>query len=240
MAETPDIKKKLLGWMQGALNKVESALEAQTEAPPARKPAPTGSLAGPPARGSGTLPPINRPPVTGPLNRGSDSLVRGSAPEAPRPAAPSPTTPLRSPEEEAAESKKRLGFIMAYMKNPEAEAAFKNKPLVYKILSEERAYQQSQIVLWEAEFKQLPPPAASLGLSEEEIAADPRFDGLEERRAELENRLNTAKTRQSQLFTLMKKLTGVKGKTGGTGFLAPTQLPQRRADDQPFMPDGEP
>lgn len=245
MADQPDLKKKLLGWVQGALNKVESALETQGEetaapaTPPARPASPTGALTGPPARGSGQLPPINRPPVTGSLARGSDSLVRGRAPEAPRAAPASPTSPLRSPEEEAAESKKRLAFIMAYMKDPEGDAAFKDKPLVYRILSEERAYQQSQLVLLEAEFKQLPPSAASLGLSEEEALADARFDGLEERRAELENRLNTARTRQTQLFMLMKKLTGVKGKTGGTGFLAPPKLPQRRADDMPFQSGGD-
>ncbi|MFP5502365.1 MAG: hypothetical protein ACLGIN_07730 [Candidatus Sericytochromatia bacterium] len=220
------LKKTLLGWVQGALHKVEHALdepEAPVEAPAPK--APTGGLKPPgsgplPRPGSGPLPaapPVTRrAPDTGSLNRSTDSLVRASGPLPP----PRAAAPVRTPEEEAAESKKRLGFITAYMKNPQGDPAFEDRALVYKILSEERAYQQAQIVQQQQALKQLPPPAEAMGLTPEEAAEDPRYDDLEARRSAIEERLKTAQSRQTQLFMLMKKLTGVKGKTGGTGFLS--------------------
>lgn len=221
------LKKTLLGWVQDALHKVEHALDVpEGEAAPAPK-APTGGLQPPgsgqlPKPGSGQLPAVppvtRRAPDTGSLNSRTDSLVRASGPlPAPRAAA---SGPLRTPEEEAAESKKRLGFITAYMKNPKGDPAFEDRALVYKVLSEERAYQQAQIVTVQQELKQLPPPAEAMGLTPEEAADDPRYENLEARRSAIEERLRTAQSRQTQLFMLMKKLTGVKGKTGGTGFLS--------------------
>ncbi|MFN3431795.1 MAG: hypothetical protein ACK46X_17810, partial [Candidatus Sericytochromatia bacterium] len=94
-----------------------------------------------------------------------------------------------------------------------------DKPLMYKILTEERSYQQAQILAMTRELDQFPPPAHTMGLSEEEAAADPVYAGLEDRRAALQKQVNTAQTRQTQMFMLMKKLTGKTGKTGGTGFL---------------------
>lgn len=230
------LKKTLLGWVQGALHKVEHALETPPEGAPAEAEAPaaktptgglaltgkvsTGGLALPGQAATGGLAPApgpRRAPNTGSLSNGSDSLVRTGS--GPLPAAKAAPAPARTPEEAAAESKKRLGFITAYMKDPASDPAFRDKALVYKILSEERAYQQGLIVEQQQALKHLPPPAEAMGLTPEEAAEDPRYDGLEERRAALEEKLKTAQSRQTQLFMLMKKLTGVKGKTGGTGFI---------------------
>jgi hypothetical protein len=177
---------------------------------PAQRGANTGELQKP---GSGRL--------------AGDGLSLGnSAPPAPKPAATTGPLPTeRSPEEEAAESKRRLALILAYMKNPEGDPSFKDKPLMYKILTEERSYQQAQILAMTRDLEQMPPPAHTMGLSEEAAAADPVYAGLEERRAALQKQINTAQTRQTQMFMLMKKLTGKTGKTGGTGFLASTEPP---------------
>lgn len=215
------LKKKLMGWVQGALGKLETALDEKPSAPqPSAPPQPqaarpaTGGLnrpaTGPLKGASGPLPGTAQPgaapraAATGNLNRGSDSLVRSAAPAATSsaPLMP-PAPPTKSPEEAAEESKQRMGFIIAYMNDPEGDPLFQDKQLVYKILTEERSYQQNLIVRLTEEAKRLPPNSG--------------------RAVELEAEIGTARTRQGQLFTLLKRLTGVRGKTGGTGFIAKAQ-----------------
>lgn len=224
------------------------------QAPPAPRPG-SGTLGGAPrvaprAAATGDLPalpgnrksdalqlpehrPAQRGPNTSELNKPGSGRLAGdglslgnSAPSAPKPAVTTGPLPTeRSPEEEATESKKRLALILAYMKNPEGDPSFKDKPLMYKILTEERSYQQAQILGMTRDLEQMPPPAHTMGLSEEAAAADPVYAGLEDRRAALQKQINTAQTRQTQMFMLMKKLTGKTGKTGGTGFLAGSDGP---------------
>jgi hypothetical protein len=232
------IKKKLLGWVQGALGKLENALDEkaaapQPQQPPARpgaapgsgalgKPA-TGGLNRPAAPGSGPLKgasgplggqalPGQRAASTGGLARGSDNLVRSTPPAAGPASGPlmPPAPPQKDPEEAAAESKQRMGFIIAYMNDPEGDPLFKDKQLVYKILTEERSDQQNLIVRLSEEAKALAP-------------GDPQA-------IELEAQIGNARTRQGQLFTLLKRLTGIRGKTGGTGFIA------KAADTPPPFP----
>ena len=188
------LKKKLLGWVRGTLGKLEQALDDGPAAPaPMPGPAP-GAAPGAPTR--------PRAPATAQLKNGTDQLSRTPAPEEP-PAAPAPE---QDPAAAAAESQKRMGFIVAYMKDPSSDPAFSDKQLVYKVLTEERSYQQQLVVALTEERRFLVPD-------------DPRV-------AEIDAQMGTARQRQSQLFALLKRLTGVRGKTGGTGFIsAPPEMP---------------
>lgn len=209
------LKKKLLGWVQSAVSKVNEVIEEEQArvAQPARPVAPpaaperalqTGRLGRP---GSDTFARASSAPFGAPPPQpGTDNLERIPAAAAPGVLS---TGPLKTPEEEAAESKKRMAFIVAYMKDPAGDPAFRDKTLVYRILTEERTYQQHLIGLLKNELSALPAPA------------EPPDEAVEECRAEIQARIDAAKTRQGQLFVLMKKLTGVRGKTGGTGFLVP-------------------
>lgn len=232
------LKKSLLGWATGALKKIESAIDEAAATPAAAPPraAQTGELTPPgsgrlsgaqalPGQRAGSTADLKKPassplPGSGQLGKSDGLSLSGPLPTAAPKAPAAPPEPTKSPEEQAEESKKRLKLILAYMKDPESDPVFKNKPLMYRILTEERSFQQAQIVSLGDELEKLPPPASAMGLSEEEAEADPLYAGLEDRRKALQDKLHVCQTRQTQLFTLMKKLTGVKGKTGGTGFLA--------------------
>jgi len=120
--------------------------------------------------------------------------------------AEAPPAEPKLPEDPQAASRRRMAFIVAYMKDPTSDPDFADKPLVYRIFTEEREYQQQLV-------NTLKPQLERLGA-----------DASPEHRAELEHRLKTAQNRQSQLFLQLKKLTGVKGKTGGTGFLSASNV----------------
>jgi hypothetical protein len=147
-----------------------------------------------------------------PLKRGSDAFVRQSRQTAPL--AGQPTTPLPlpelSPEQKAEESKKRMAVIMTYMKDKTAIPEFKDPKFIYKIISDERSYQTAVVGQQEAELREF--------LRSEE-GQDPE---LLARREALEQQIQGTRNRLTQLFMLLKHITGVKGKTGGTGFL-PTE-----------------
>jgi hypothetical protein len=247
-------KKGLMGWISGAVSQLEAKAEsAAAEATGARPvTSPSGPL--PPARHAMPAKPVSSPsgplpPGPGPAKAGSGPLggavrsaslkLPGSGPLraagtgelAQRPATPVATpsgplplvTPLPKGPDEAEEaapeaakpaedpasaSRRRMAFIVAYMKDPAGDPDFADKPLVYRIFAEERDYQQQLVNTLHQQLERLP-------------------DGDAEKRADLEQRHKTAQQRQSQLFLQLKKLTGVKGKTGGTGFLmAPDTLPE--------------
>lgn len=163
-----------------------------------------------------------------PQRRASETGVLGEATN---------TQPLKTPEEEADESAQRLAFILDYMRNPGGNPAFQDKPLMYRILNEERDYQQRRVIDLQNQLRRLPPPPSAMGLSEAEVAGNPQYEGLDERRAELSQALGTARTRQGQIFTLMKRLTGKTGRTGGTDFLVePTEPPRGRTEPLPEPP----
>lgn len=162
------MKKRLLGLVRGALEKVERSLDPQD-------------------------PPRVQARATAPL--------RGSGAQ---------TTPLKTPEEAAADSRKRLALILAFAKDPTGHPAFQDKALVYRVLQEERAYQQAQFNRLSAELQRLPQSSSDLMPQDEATS-----------RSGLVEALQKVKSRQSHLFTLMKNLTGVQGRTGGTGFLVP-------------------
>lgn len=205
------LKKKLFGWVQDTLGKLEQALD---EKPPADKPAAGPTAPAPTRPATGSLPKGHpsapRAAATGQLRSGTDSLTR-SAPAAGSGNLLPPPPPPKDPEVAAAESAERMAFIIAYMKDPEGDPVFKDKQMVYKVLTEERSYQQNQIVRLAEALKALAPE-------------DPEAESLNAQ-------LDTARTRQGQLFTLLKRLTGVRGKTGGTGFIA-------KVAESPPLPGG--
>lgn len=168
----------------------------------------TGLLPGEPA-----VP--GRAPGTGDLATGAAGTGELAAPDAP-PEAPPPepteAAPRPAAEDPAAASRRRMAFIVAYMKDPTSDRDFADKPLVYRIMSEERDHQQAQVGLLQEQLRRL-------------AAAPPDDADAAARREELEAKLKTSQNRQAQLFLQLKKLTGVKGKTGGTGFLVAPDLP---------------
>ncbi len=204
---------------------------------PLNRPGAASSLrlpgAGPAPSGSGLLPPAEptaAPAAEAPQRTDPEAPTQWAQPAADVPPArtraaktgdlpgdpPAPATrasPTRpAAEDPATASRRRMAFIVAYMKDPTSDPDFNDKPLVYRILSEERAYQQSMIGTLQEDLRRL-------------AMAPPDNAEAAERREELDARLKTAQNRQSQLFLQLKKLTGVKGKTGGTGFLVATDLP---------------
>ncbi|GEM_PF-2979257 len=163
--------------------------------------------------GSKETPPVP-PPRSGSLNKGSDAYVRQGRQTAPL--AGQPTSPLLHPEltseQKADESKKRMAVIMTYMKDKNAVPEFKDPKFIYKIISDERTYQTAMVGQLEAEFRELTMSWVGDREAPEFLA----------RKETLEQQMQGYRNRLSQLFMLLKHITGVKGKTGGTGFL-PTE-----------------
>lgn len=204
--------------------------------PPGR--APSGPLpAGQGRAPSGPLPALPARPTSGPLPRpparpGTDTLALGTGR---LPGQPSSTPPPGAEEPpptevptaaEAERSDKRMAFIVAYMRDPSSQPEFQDRPLVFRIVSEERSYQQNRIVRARQAMDALPAEA-------------------QEARAALQMQLDEALGRQAKLFGLLKTLTGRLGRTGGTGFLGkvppvpPPPAPASPGDGSP-LPAEEP
>jgi hypothetical protein len=133
---------------------------------------------------------------------GTGALAK--TPSKPLPAAepaaqPEPAPPELDLDDPVQASRARMSFINAYLKAPSNDPAFQDKAMVYRVMSDERAHQQALVVELMAERKRL--------ADDDPLAA------------ELDSRLKTANSRQGNLFSLMKRLTGVKGTTGGTDFI---------------------
>lgn len=177
-----------------------SAAPSTTDTPaaPVRRAADTGSLVG--KAGSGPLPPGAPPSRSGP----SPTPATRSGPL-------KPPAPALDPQAAAEASERRMAVIVAYMKEP-GHPDFQDKPALYALVTEERSYQQALVAEYNAELKRLAP-------GELPDLDDPAYVEREMRRGELEARIEQCKRRQAQLFSLLKGLTGIKGKTGGTGFL---------------------
>ncbi|HEY9721894.1 MAG TPA: hypothetical protein V6D47_07755, partial [Oscillatoriaceae cyanobacterium] len=186
---------------------------------PVRRAADTGSLAGrapaepspesPAPSRSAPLPGVPAAPRSGPLPGAPGAPRSGPLPA--RSAPLKPAQPVLDPQAAAEASQRRMAVIVAYMKEP-GHPDFQDKPALYALVTEERSYQQSLVAEYNAELKRLAPG---------ELANfdDPAYVEREMRRGELEALIDQCKRRQAQLFSLLKGLTGVKGKTGGTGFL---------------------
>jgi hypothetical protein len=140
--------------------------------------------------------------------------------------------PAPDPVDDPAASTKRMTFIVEYVRNPAGNPSFANAPLVYGILAKEQVYQRRLAARLATELAALPPPGEAMGLTPEEIEADPHFRDMEERRAGLTKRHADASAVQARLFRMMKGLVGKAGLgTGGTGPLAPPPGADSSLDD---------
>jgi len=214
------------GFFGNLFNKVKENMGASQAQPPAA-----------PNRNTGNMQP-NRPP-----HQQSATFVRSTGPLNSPTTAPLPNPPVElTPEQKAEESQKRLAFIMAYLKDPNSVPAFKDPKYVYKIVSDERSYQSEVSGGLEAKlrlFLSQADPYMLMPEDEEIPAFEPGPDGelppevqaildrLEAKRAfqgerwGIEAQLQQSRDVQTKLFLILKQITGVKGKTGGTGFLTP-------------------
>jgi hypothetical protein len=102
----------------------------------------------------------------------------------------------------AAESATRMALILAYVKAPGSRPEFADKARMFKLVTDERTYQQHLAQQAREALDALPEDAEAATREALEAAAA------------------TARKRQAMLFDLLKKLTGVQGRTGGTEFEA--------------------
>lgn len=112
-------------------------------------------------------------------------------------------------EAEAAESRKRMAFIVKYVKDPSAHELFADKTVVYHVFAEERTYQVQLLARHRQALARLGPDARAMGLSEAEIAADPQLAAQEQQRAALTRQIAHTTAVRTQLLTIMARLTGV-------------------------------
>lgn len=124
-------------------------------------------------------------------------------PEAPRKPAPAAqTAPLGTSDQEAALSPRRLVLITDYMEGRLESPELQEPRILYKIVSDERAYQTR--LLFEMQERM-------------------RYEGErmpKEEREKLAARIARNEAIVQNLFRVLKKITGRTGATGGTGFLS--------------------
>ncbi|MBO9539484.1 hypothetical protein J7643_02710 [bacterium] len=188
--------------------------------------------------------PAPKPPVPRAPQNPSSTFVRNTGPLNATPATgPLRTPPItRTPEELAEESQMRQAFIMAYLKDPDVVPEFRDPKYVYKVVSDERSYQTQEVAKLEEKlrlFLQSADPAFLMP-GEDEVPAmelgpdgepSPEAMALIERieakqaflaqREEIEAEIQKIRDFQTKLFLILKNVTGIKKKTGGTGFLTP-------------------
>lgn len=163
--------------------------------------------------------------------QGAPSPAQPAAEPAPTPAGPTFSRQALLDDMELAEqeqqdaSRQRIAFIVAYVKAPDSNPLFADRPLMYKIMTHERTFQQKLLAEANAALAQLPPPPSELGMSAEEVAADLRLVAQELRRNTLKKQASDAGTLQTQIFKLLQHLTGVKNAAGGVDFLPPEEAP---------------
>lgn len=208
------------GFFGGLFDKMKSGMGAAPQQPAPKAPAPRPQQ-NPSATFTRNTGPLATTPATGPL----------TAPPIPR-----------TPEELAEESQLRQAFIMAYLRDPDAVPEFRDPKYVYKVVSDERSYQTQVCAKLEENLRQflqaadpafLMPgedevPAMELGPdgnpSPEALALIEKLEAKREfqaKREELEAEIQKIRDFQTRLFLILKNVTGIKKKTGGTGFLNP-------------------
>ncbi|MDB5101390.1 MAG: hypothetical protein JWM80_5811 [Cyanobacteria bacterium RYN_339] len=148
-------------------------------------------------------PPTQKATPTPAPNPGADAAVKAAAEAQAR---------TRQDDQAAKASKQRMAFIMNYLKNPKGDPLFDDQKVVYQVLTDERSYLQNQIVALVTTRRATTNPTAA---------------------AELDAKIQGARDMQNRIFALLKRVSGVSGKTGGSGFLAPLAEPtaDQTADD---------
>ena len=146
---------------------------------PAKKPEPTNQ------DGFKRTAKISRPKVTGGLSEGRTTarlnVAAGAAP----------------PEREL--SPRRLAMIEDYMNGEFRLELMKDPAYMYKIVSDERAYQTRLLFEWKNRLESMP-------------AGSPKAE-------ELQAKIKRAQSIATNLFQVLKRITGTEGSTGGTDFL---------------------
>ncbi|MEB3299250.1 MAG: hypothetical protein VKO21_07170 [Candidatus Sericytochromatia bacterium] len=144
------------------------------------------------------------------------------------------------PPDEASEE--RLSFLDAFFAGPTSSRLFQDAKYMYKVVSDERNHQVNCVLRLASAVRELESDMDEEDLADEPVpipALPPGPDGepdpavmeavrLQEARSakvaerqRLIQERDRAQGRADLLFRLMKQLTGKKGRTGGTGFLAP-------------------
>lgn len=177
---------------------VDQAWAASDQAP-ARAPLP-GARAGQPANATGPIPPRAATP---PAPR-TDQLQRSPAtaqlgPKATAPLPEDAQKALTASDHEL--SPKRLAMIDDFMTGKAKIAQMKDPTFMYKVVSDERAYQTQ--LLFELQEQQY-----LLGTD-----VGPEAEALQAQ-------INRSQAIVTNLFKVLKYITGKKGRTGGTGFLS--------------------
>jgi hypothetical protein len=132
------------------------------------------------------------------------------------PAAAARPACVPNPEEVEA-SKRRMAMIVAYLQDPEGAPVFKDRTVMFRVVTEERTYQQAQIrrlLTWQESM----PPG--------EVPTECRIAVGE--------RLKKGREVQSELYHLLQDISGVHNR-GGTDF-----LPRLEASGAPMRPGRPP
>jgi hypothetical protein len=214
------IKQSLLGWLKNTLTPTQRpAPQASSETPAPAPHAPSSSRQESSLSLPGTAGTTRRAASTGALTGGATNPLgassfpknQGLSGTPVQGARGRPTAPLQTPEDAEAESHMRMRVITGYLKDPLSHPIFSDKPAFLKILTEERSHLHTQIHVIQTQLESLgsPPNPSARQCSEAAPEAD------------LHARLAKYQQRQAQIYQIMKRVTGIKKSTGGTGFLTP-------------------
>lgn len=173
---------------RGLFDKLKDAVEQIIPGGEGKKPGPTPVRRPPPSAvgqdGFKRTGEMNRPKATGGLNE-IKSTARLNEPAGPSDAELSP---------------RRLAMIEDYMKGEYKLEQMKDPAYMYKIVSDERAYQTRLLFEWRKQIQALPPGSAKV--------------------EDLQGRIKKAQAIVTNLFKVLKRITGAEGNTGGTDFLS--------------------
>ena len=175
---------------RGLFDKLKDAVEQIIPGSDAKKAGPSPVRRPPPSAvgqdGFKRTAEMNRPKATGGLNEAK------------------PTGRLNEPQamgpSDAELSPRRLAMIEDYMKGEYKLEQMKDPAYMYKIVSDERAYQTRLLFEWRKQIQALP-------------AGHKKVE-------ELQAKIKKAQAIVTNLFKVLKRITGAEGSTGGTDFLS--------------------
>lgn len=175
---------------RGIFDKLKDAVEQIIPgADGGKKPGPTPVRRPPPSAvgqdGFNRTGEMNRPKATGGLNEAKPTGRLSAQAVGPSDADLSP---------------RRLAMIEDYMKGEYKLEQMKDPAYMYKIVSDERAYQTRLLFEWRKRVQAMPP-------------GHPQAE-------ELQTRIKKAQAITTNLFKVLKRITGAEGSTGGTDFLS--------------------
>lgn len=174
---------------RGIFDKLKDAVDQIIPGGEGKKPGPTPVKRPPPSAvgldGFKRTSEMNRPKATGGLNDARPTGRLNAASSGPSDADLSP---------------RRLAMIEDYMKGEYKLEQMKDPAYMYKIVSDERAYQTRLLFEWRKQIQALPPGSKKV--------------------EELQARIKKAQAIVTNLFKVLKRITGAEGSTGGTDFLS--------------------